>query len=268
MEGMFRNLADPKQEHPTGKSGHGWTRRNREAGQQGGSGQDRSGPEQRGRKTTFHVDTQSSDDSCLGFDLGSINQGNAIRIARMEEWLLVMPCCVVTFQKFVTPRKHTPRRALMARIGRALGFVFRGSGGQRHGSMRVRPRWFCWCALYGHPESGALWDAHLGAILTSLGWTRMEVHPGFWLQKLTGAIMAVYVEDLMLSAGKRDEARLWSEIEQHVKFGEPLAPNSKFLGGHPASKGAPRVVGNIGWAIRSRGTARSEACSCEVCTFP
>ena len=87
-------------------------------------------------------------------------------------------------------------------------------------------------ALYGHPESGALWDAHLGAILTNLGWTRMEVHPGLWLHKKTGAVMAVYVDDLLLAAGKNDEARLWKEIEHHVKFGEPATPISKFLGGH------------------------------------
>ena len=52
-------------------------------------------------------------------------------------------------------------------------------------------------ALYGHPESGALWDAHFGAILTYLGWIRMEVHPGLWLHKKTGAVLAVYVDDLL-----------------------------------------------------------------------
>ena len=35
-------------------------------------------------------------------------------------------------------------------------------------------------ALYRHPESGALWDKHLSAIFTRLGWVRQEVHPGFW----------------------------------------------------------------------------------------
>ena len=77
-----------------------------------------------------------------------------------------------------------------------------------------------------------MWDAHLGAILADLGWTRMEVHPGLWLHKKTGAVMAVYVDDLLLAAGKHDEARLWEEIERHVKLGEPATPISKFLGGH------------------------------------
>ena len=73
-------------------------------------------------------------------------------------------------------------------------------------------------ALYGHPESGALWDAHLGAILIDLGWIRMEVHPGLWLHKKIGAVMAVYVDDLVLAAGKHDEARFWKEIDRHVNL--------------------------------------------------
>ena len=69
-----------------------------------------------------------------------------------------------------------------------------------------------------------MWDAPLGAILIDLDWTRMVVHPGVWLHKKTGAVMAVYVDDLLQAAGKHDEARLWKEIKRHVKFGEPVAP--------------------------------------------
>ena len=87
-------------------------------------------------------------------------------------------------------------------------------------------------AFYGRPESGALWDARLGAILIDLGWTRMEVHPGLRLHKKTGAVVAAYVDDLLLAAGKHVEARLWKDIESHVKFAEPAAPISRFLGGH------------------------------------
>ena len=68
--------------------------------------------------------------------------------------------------------------------------------------------------------------------MTDLGWTNMEVHPGLRLHKKTGAVMAVYVNDLLLAAGKHDEARLWEEIERHVKFDEPATPISKFLSGH------------------------------------
>ena len=48
----------------------------------------------------------------------------------------------------------------------------------------------------------------------------------------TGAVMAVYVDDLLLAAGKHAEARFWKKVKHHVKFGESATPNSKFLGGH------------------------------------
>ena len=86
-------------------------------------------------------------------------------------------------------------------------------------------------ALYGHPESGALWDKHLSAILTRLGWVRQEVHPGLWLHTATGAILTVYVADLMMAARLRDEAALWGSLEKVVEFGEQPTPIDKFLGG-------------------------------------
>ena len=42
-----------------------------------------------------------------------------------------------------------------------------------------------------------LWGS---AILTRLGWVRQEVHPGLWLHTATGAILTVYVDDLMMAA--------------------------------------------------------------------
>ena len=60
----------------------------------------------------------------------------------------------------------------------------------------------------------------------------MEVHSGLLLHKQTGAVMTVYVDDLLLASEKNDKARLWKEIEHHVKFAEPATLISKFLGGH------------------------------------
>jgi len=87
-------------------------------------------------------------------------------------------------------------------------------------------------ALYGHPESGALWDRHLRRILILLRWRRVELHPGFYVHEVTLAILVVYVDDLLLAAPPAEEARLWAEIEQHVMFGGDPAPIAKFLGGH------------------------------------
>ena len=75
-------------------------------------------------------------------------------------------------------------------------------------------------ALYGHSESGALWDKHFSVVFTRLGWVRQEVHPGLWLYTATGAILIVYVDDLMMAARLRDEAALWGSLEKVVEFGE------------------------------------------------
>ena len=86
-------------------------------------------------------------------------------------------------------------------------------------------------ALYGHLESRILWDKHFNAILTRLGWVRQEVHPGLWFHTATGAILTVYVDDLMMAARLRDEPALWGSLEKVVEFGEQLTPIDKFLGG-------------------------------------
>ena len=93
-------------------------------------------------------------------------------------------------------------------------------------------------ALYGHPESGALWDKHLGAILKALGWRKLEVHPGLWLHDVTKAILTVYVDDLMMASDPKDEAKLWKALEDKVEFGEQPSDIGKFLGGmHDFKKG-------------------------------
>ena len=60
---------------------------------------------------------------------------------------------------------------------------------------------------------------------------RQEVHPGLWLHTATGAILTVYVDDLMMAARLRDEAGLWGALEKVVEFGEQPTPIDKFLGG-------------------------------------
>ena len=87
-------------------------------------------------------------------------------------------------------------------------------------------------ALYGHPEAGALWEKHLKKILTELGWAPLDSHPGFWVHIETGALLAVYVDDLLLGAPADKEKRLWDDLASRVGFGDPPEPIAKFLGAH------------------------------------
>ena len=54
-------------------------------------------------------------------------------------------------------------------------------------------------ALYGHPESGALWDAVLEKVLVKRGWHTIDEWPGIWFHN-DGSTLVVYVDDLMLCA--------------------------------------------------------------------
>ena len=87
-------------------------------------------------------------------------------------------------------------------------------------------------ALYGHPESGAIWEKHLSKVLTDLGWQKVPSHPGTWIHARTSAILAVYVDDLLMAAPAADEASLWKSLEEKICFDEPAMPISKFLGAH------------------------------------
>ena len=90
-------------------------------------------------------------------------------------------------------------------------------------------------ALYGHPESGALWEKHLSSILITLGWKKCDSHPGIWIHT-SGAVLAVYVDDLLMVAPRDKEEKLWADIAAQVTFDEEQAPIGKFLGAHHVFK--------------------------------
>ena len=90
-------------------------------------------------------------------------------------------------------------------------------------------------ALYGHPESGALWEKHLSSILITPGWKKCDSHPGIWIHT-SGAVLAVYVDDLLMVAPRDKEEKLWADIAAQVTFDEEQAPIGKFLGAHHVFK--------------------------------
>ena len=83
--------------------------------------------------------------------------------------------------------------------------------------------------LFTGIEAGALWDAHLTAILAELGWTKVEGWSGVFINK-KGGILVVYVDDILLAAAPRLDDKYWQEIEKLVEFKEPAAPITRYLG--------------------------------------
>ena len=101
-------------------------------------------------------------------------------------------------------------------------------------------------ALYGHPESGAIWEKHLSGILEELGWERVAAHPGTWVHKETKALLAVYVDDLLMTAPPSREKELWKALEERVNFDEEPAELAKFLGAHhQLSKSGNMTTGKV-----------------------
>ena len=90
-------------------------------------------------------------------------------------------------------------------------------------------------AIYGHPESGALWEKHLASILVTLGWKKCDSHPGIWIHT-SGAVLAVYVDDLLMVAPRDKQDKLWAGMAAQVSFDEEQAPIGKFLGAHHVFK--------------------------------
>ena len=75
-------------------------------------------------------------------------------------------------------------------------------------------------ALYGHLESGAIWERHLSSILEELGWGRVAAHLAIRVHKETKALLAVYVDDLLMTAPPSHEKGLWKALEARVNFDE------------------------------------------------
>ena len=139
----------------------------------------------------------------------------------------------------MTPHRHTYKRESMDQVAPALGSAFRNLCGQRLGSRRTASPTTYWnlvCplqkALYGHPESGAIWEKHLSSILEELGWERVAARPGTWVHKETKALLAVYADELLAIAPPSHEKELWKALEERVNFDEELSELAKFLGAH------------------------------------
>jgi hypothetical protein len=116
-------------------------------------------------------------------------------------------------------------------------------------------------ALYGHPESGALWDAKLIGVLVSLGWTCVPDWSGTFIHA-DMSILVAYVDDLMLCALPDLMVSHWSAIEKLVEFKEGPSPLARYLGAsynldnwNPAVPDAPRTL-KVHMAEYSRNAVR------------
>jgi len=52
------------------------------------------------------------------------------------------------------------------------------------------------------------------------------------MHSVSGAVLVVYVDDLLLLSHEHETAKLWQQIEKVIKFSEPPSPIGRYLGAH------------------------------------
>ena len=87
-------------------------------------------------------------------------------------------------------------------------------------------------SLYGHPESGAHWEAHLTERLRKAGGEPINNQPSsFWFPK-ERMFLTVYVDDLLLSGPTENHPKIWEQIRATgIEIDDP-EPLDRFLGRH------------------------------------
>ena len=85
-------------------------------------------------------------------------------------------------------------------------------------------------ALYGHPESGPMWDKKLHACMKKAGFHHLEGSPGFFYHKSLGVECTVYVDDFVLVCPPALEAKVWKTLSDMIDFKDPPEPVSGYLG--------------------------------------
>ena len=86
-------------------------------------------------------------------------------------------------------------------------------------------------ALYGHPESGAIWDKKMHKVMKECGLLPVgEGSPGVFYNPSLGAEMMVYVDDFKMAGAPANLKKAWQGIMQHISFKEKPKPTTRCLG--------------------------------------
>ena len=85
-------------------------------------------------------------------------------------------------------------------------------------------------ALYGHPESGPMWDKKLHDCMRKAGFLALEASPGFFYDPVRDCECTVYVDDFVLVANPSVEAAVWKQLDSLIDFKDPPETISRHLG--------------------------------------
>ena len=115
-------------------------------------------------------------------------------------------------------------------------------------------------AFYGHPESGALWEATFTDIMTNEGWWTISGTAGVFPHEPTKAIMVVHIDDMLFLAKQMDTITILRTLKKFVHYKDPEQPLARYLGANDLPCHASGQRGES-----SDSATRTERCSATRC---
>lgn len=85
-------------------------------------------------------------------------------------------------------------------------------------------------ALYGHPESGGHWEAHLEKAVAAIGGEPVENHPSSFFFADSKMFLTVYVDDLLLAGPDGGHDKIWDGLKKQKIALEDAESLERFLG--------------------------------------
>ena len=77
--------------------------------------------------------------------------------------------------------------------------------------------------LYGHPQTGVLWERQFEQILLKHGWEKVPNWECLFVHSQEGFLLSVNVDDIKLAGKKQNLDPMWKLLNKEVDLGEPTS---------------------------------------------
>ena len=86
-------------------------------------------------------------------------------------------------------------------------------------------------ALYGHPDSGGIWENPLNSRISKEGWKQIlpDVWQSIFFNLELNCMLVVYVDDFKLAGPIENMDKAWASIKRAVNIGDP-EPYDRYFG--------------------------------------
>eukprot|EP00439_Symbiodinium_sp_Y106_P061891 s1696_g9.t1 len=97
-------------------------------------------------------------------------------------------------------------------------------------------------ALYGHPDSGGIWEKHCEDQLKTVGWTPVnpEIRQSIFYHAELDLLLVIYVDDFKMAGPSKNLDKGWKTIESVIDM-DPPEPFGRYFGCNHFEKHRPQV---------------------------